>query len=158
MLYRVAFSMGLRLGELLALKWSCIDFNNRTMNINRSIRRETNLETGVSYLTETTLKTQSSYEILDIPEFLIPDLKRHKELQNLEKIKATTIYEDNDLIFCTSLGKITDPRNLRKRYTTILKKAGIPHKKFHAIRHTFATRLIESGKPLIEVKFLMHHK
>lgn len=157
-LYRVAFSTGLRLGELLALKWSCIDFDNCTININKSVRRETNLETGVSYLTETTLKTQNSYELLDMPSFLISDLKKHQKSQQLEKIKAGNMYEDNNLVFCTALGKITDPRNLRKRYNTILKKAGIPHKKFHAIRHTFATRLIESGKPLIEVKFLMRHK
>ncbi|MBQ8999124.1 MAG: site-specific integrase, partial [Clostridium sp.] len=135
-LYHVAISMGLRLGELLALTWSCIDFDNGTIKIEKSVRREKNFDTGESFLTLTSPKTNSSYAIMFMPKFLIPELKAHKSKQNAEKLLASNIYVDNDLVFCTPTGKIIEPTNLRKRFKKLLSKSGIVDKKFHSLRHT----------------------
>lgn len=156
-LYHIALSMGLRLGELLALQWSCIDFDKGTIKIEKSVRREKNFDTGESFLTLTSPKTKSSYATLFMPEFLIPELKAHKAKQNAEKLLASNIYIDNDLVFCTSTGKIIEPTNLRKRFKKLLSQSGITPKKFHALRHTCATRLLEQGHSLFEIQAILRH-
>ena len=156
-LYHVAISMGLRLGELLALTWSCIDFDNGTIKIEKSVRREKNFDTGESFLTLTSPKTNSSYAIMFMPKFLIPELKAHKSKRNAEKLLASNIYVDNDLVFCTPTGKIIEPTNLRKRFKKLLSKSGIVDKKFHSLRHTCATRLLEQGHSLFEIQAILRH-
>ncbi|MEG2458001.1 MAG: tyrosine-type recombinase/integrase [Bacilli bacterium] len=144
-LYRFGLALGLRLGELLGLKWSRIDFDKGTVTVDTSARREKDVNTGISYLILTSLKTESSYDTLYMPPFLISDLKSHKLLQDIEKTKASNLYNDSDLVFSTELGKIIEPTNLRKRYNKLLNKANISHKTIHALRHTCATRLMEAG-------------
>ncbi|WP_406542589.1 tyrosine-type recombinase/integrase [Clostridium ljungdahlii] len=50
-----------------------------------------------------------------------------------------------------------DPRNLRRSYERVLKNNNIPYKKFHSLRHTFATRLFENNVPLKTVQMLLGH-
>lgn len=155
--YRLGFALGLRLGELLGLRWSCIDFEKGTITINASVRREKNLETKVSSLILTSLKTDSSYATLYAPNFIMDDLKKQKLLQVSEKEKGANIYTDNDLVFSTELGKIIEPSNIRKRYKKLLKKANLPDKTLHSMRHTCATRLMENGLNLKEIQYILRH-
>ncbi|WP_406543626.1 tyrosine-type recombinase/integrase [Clostridium ljungdahlii] len=74
-----------------------------------------------------------------------------------EKIKAGPAYTKNDYVFCTELGLPIDPRNLRRSYERVLKNNNIPYKKFHSLRHTFATRLFENNVPLKTVQMLLGH-
>ncbi|MDY2881939.1 MAG: tyrosine-type recombinase/integrase [Romboutsia timonensis] len=158
LLYKVALSMGLRLGELLGLKWSCIDFNESTLKVKYSARREKDIKSGISFLTITTLKTSSSYSTLPIPDNLLKELIQYKSKQDIHKKVASNMYDDNDLVFCTPFGKIIDQSNLRKRYKKILLKNNIKYKKFHSLRHTCASILFEDGKNIVEVKNLLRHK
>lgn len=155
--YKVGFSLGLRLGELLGLRWSRIDFVRNTITIDTSVRREKNIETGISSLILTSLKTDSSYATLYAPKFIMADLKKQKLLQDSEKKIACNIYKDNDLVFCTELGNIIEPSNIRKRYKKLLKKANISPKTLHAMRHTCATRLMEKGLTLKEIQYILRH-
>ena len=66
-------------------------------------------------------------------------------------------YQNNDLVFPTKLGKYQDSSNVRKRFKKALKKAGIKDIKFHALRHTFATRLFENNVPIKTVSSLLGH-
>lgn len=156
-LYLLALSMGLRMGEILALKWSNINFDEEVLFIETSVRRVKDINTKTSQLTITVPKTSSSYAKLPIPSILIDKLKKHRAMIVAEKLKAGNIYIDNDLVFPTELGKYVEPSNLRKRYNKLLQKANIPHKRFHALRHTFATRLIETSHTDVEVMTLMRH-
>ena len=61
------------------------------------------------------------------------------------------------MVFPNVLGGYTDARNLTKRYKTILNKANIPYRKFHALRHTYATRLFENGVSLKVIQVLLGH-
>ncbi|WP_279233035.1 tyrosine-type recombinase/integrase [Fonticella tunisiensis] len=64
---------------------------------------------------------------------------------------------DNDYVFTTNLGKNIDARNLLRSYERVLKKANIPYRKFHNLRHTYATKLFEAGVPLKTVSELLGH-
>ncbi|MBP2033216.1 site-specific recombinase XerD [Clostridium algifaecis] len=70
---------------------------------------------------------------------------------------AGEAYTDNDLIFPNQVGEPLDIRNLTKSYERVLKKANIPYKNFHSMRHTFATRLFEEDVPLKTVQELLGH-
>ncbi|ADK13128.1 MULTISPECIES: tyrosine-type recombinase/integrase [Clostridium] len=158
-LFLLDLGTGLREGEILGLKWSDIDFENCTLSVKRAIKGVTLIEgTKRNYhLIEQTPKTKNSIRTIPFPENLIPILEKHQLQQKEEKIKAGPAYTKNDYVFCTELGLPIDPRNLRRSYERVLKNNNIPYKKFHSLRHTFATRLFENNVPLKTVQMLLGH-
>jgi integrase len=156
----IALGTGLRQGELLALKWSDIDMNNKTVTVNKTIKRVKIFDTAEKFHNEIVIqspKTKSSNRTVPIPSNLIPVLKKHDLQQKQEKLKAGTSYNDNELIFATSTGNPISSKNLFNSYSCLLTKAKIPHKKFHALRHTYATKLFEKDEQLKTVSVLLGH-
>ena len=159
-IFNLALGSGLRLGELLGLKWSDIDFFNNEIKVSRSIKRVKCFDNDSSCKTkiiEQLPKTKYSERKIPIPKATINELKRHRSIIAQEKLKAGDIYNDNNLVFPNVLGGYIDARNLTKRYKAILKRANIPYRKFHALRHTYATRLFENGVPLKVIQVLLGH-
>lgn len=161
-LFLLALGGGLRIGELIGLKWSTdIDFENNTVSINRAISQVSKIDRDGNRTWSTiehAPKTKSSTRTIPLPHTVIQALKQHKVQQNKEKLKNGELYQDSDLVFCTELGTYIDIRNLTRSYARVLKRAGIPHKKFHSLRHTYATRLFEKNIPPKKVQVLMGHK
>lgn len=159
-LFLLGLGTGLRQGELLALKWSDIDFDKRELKVQRSIKKVSVINNDYSREMKTLIqvpKTKGSLRTVPIPSSLIPILKEHKQKQTLEKIKAGPSYIDNDFVFTTELGNTIDARNLIRAYKRALKNANIPYRKFHNLRHTYATKLFEAGVPLKTVSELLGH-
>ena len=158
MLIVMALGTGLRQGELLALKWSDIDFANNTVSVSKSIKlvyivdKDGNRKSSIL---EQTPKTKSSIRTIPVPSNIIDELKLYKKEQ--EKKSESELYKDNDIIFADDTGNYLDSRYLSKRYTKLLKEAEIDYKKFHSLRHTYATRLFEAGIPIKTVQVLMGH-
>lgn len=164
-LFLLDLGTGLRISELVGLRWSDIDTKNLELTVNQIIRREPQLDlkTGSKVdglktaFEEGTPKTASSKRTVPILPALIKELKLHQIMQNGEKLTAGELYVDNDLVFPNKLGEPTDARNLTRSYERLLERAGIPYKKFHSLRHTFATRLFEQGVDLKTVSTLLGH-
>jgi integrase len=156
----IALGTGLRQGELLALKWEDIDINNNEIKVQKTIKRVTLIENDGSRKTEVILqppKSKNSNRTVPIPSSLIPIIKEHELLQKQEKLKAGPFYTDDKFVFPTVTGNPINVKNLFKSYKALLAKAKIKHKKFHALRHTYATKLFEAGVPLKTVQILLGH-
>lgn len=142
---------GLRLGELLGLREVDVDLKRREVKVRGSIRRT---KEGLVYQKP---KTKSSIRTVPIPSSIIPILKDYMILVNEQRIKGSIIYNDCGLFFKTDIGNMLDPRNVRRAYQRLLSRADIVERKFHALRHTYATRLMELGEnPKVVQKLLGH--
>ena len=160
LLFILALGTGLRLGELLGLKWCDIDFKNNELTVQRSIQRVPIFERDkiVKYeVIEQTPKTKNSNRTLPIPINIINKLKKYKKEQNQLILYIGEGYSNNNYILCDKLGNIIDEKKPGRNLKSILKKLEIEPMKFHALRHTYATRLFEAGVPPKTVQHLMGH-
>ncbi|MDD3224727.1 MAG: tyrosine-type recombinase/integrase [Clostridium sp.] len=156
----LALGTGLRQGELLGLKWSDIDFDKKVLKVQRSIKEVYFIsENGTRELKtiEQSPKTKNSIRTVPIPSSLIPILNKQTTQQKLDKLKVGSSYTKSDYVFTTQLGTTINAQNLTKSYKRILEKAKIPYKKFHSLRHTYATKLFEKNVPIKTVQMLLGH-
>lgn len=156
-LFLAALDTGMRQGELFALTWNDIDFNNSCINVNKSFKSVRNIDTGKYEEVIQTPKTDNSIRIIAIPDHLITKLKKHRTAQKALKLKMANLYEDTQLVFCNEFGRHLDSSNVRKQLKKILSTNGIKDRKFHDLRHTYATRLFELGEEPKTVQSLLGH-
>ena len=102
-------------------------------------------------------KTQKSKRVIPLPNSLKSILKDIRAIQAQNKLLAGSSYIDNDLIFCTEIGKLLDDRNISRSFKRFLKSCDVEYKNFHALRHTYATKQFELGVPLKTVSVLLGH-
>ncbi len=137
---------GLRVGEVCGLKWGDIDFSNKSLIIKRTIQRIKNPNSIIknkTLLIESTPKSETSNRIIPIPDFLINLLHQFKN--------------DNNYFLLSNSNKLYDSRYLESFYARILKKCHINYNKFHTLRHTFATRSIESKMDIKTLSEILGH-
>ena len=138
--------MGLRLGEICALKWDDIDFESRTLHINRTVQRlecQDNASGKKTILYEGTPKTPHSVREIPIPEFLYSILlSYHTSCEGVYFLHPFTPM---------------DPRTYQYKFQSFLRKANIEPTHFHALRHTFATNCINSGADAKSVSEILGH-
>ncbi|WP_123054503.1 site-specific integrase [Clostridium sp. JN-1] len=159
-LFILVLGTGLRQGEVLALRWSDIDFDNNELKVERTFKMVKLINKAPGSKAELIIqepKTKNSKRTIPIPSSVITELKKHRLRQLEEKLKAGDAYADNDLVFPNAIGEPTDARNITRSYSRALKRADIPYKNFHAMRHTYATRLFERDVPLKTVQELLGH-
>ncbi|KGN00756.1 integrase [Clostridium novyi A str. 4570] len=156
----LALGTGLRLGELLGLKWSDIDFDNNTLSVSRAIKRTTIINKQgerKSQIIEQLPKTKTSIRTVPIPTNIMEKLKESKQKHSVIKKENEDLYNNTDYIFSDKLGNPLDPKRIPRNFKSVLKKAGLKDIKFHSLRHTYATRLFEAGVPIKTVQTLMGH-
>ena len=156
-LYLLALATGMRRGELMALTWDCVDMNNRSITVKSSISRIKDPDTGVSELIYADPKTKSGRRQVPILPSMIPVLQAHKKSQDIEKTEAGFAWNSEGLVFCSIVGKPIEPRRVCMIMNKLMDVAGLPQLTFHALRHTFATRMLEANVPAKVVQDVLGH-
>ena len=158
-MYLFGLFTGLRRGELLALKWSDIDTERNVIRVERALSRVKDYgdTPNKTKLVVEEPKTAKSKRIIPIFDYLKEILDRQKQQQIKDKENSYGMYEENDIIFATELGKMIDPGNFSRKFYKLIREAGLPHANPHCLRHTFATRGMESGIDLKTMQELLGH-
>ena len=131
--------LGLRRGELLALKWSDIDYEKKQVHIQRNIVLDENRK-----IVEKTPKSKSSNRYLSLSDSQCLMLKLEQAKQK-ERAKKNSNYKDNDLVVCKADGSYYNPDVFSSKFNRLLKKNGLRHIRLHDIRHTNCTLLLLNG-------------
>ncbi len=151
-LYTLALLTGLRRGELLGLRWEDLNLEERYLTVNQSIVRLHNGEMLVQ-----TPKTKQSVRAVPLTELAVSTLKDHRRLQTEHRLALGSGYQNNDLVFASETGTPIHPGNLLRNFKKAIEKANVPAIRFHDLRHSFSSWLIEEGQELVVISRMLGH-
>jgi integrase len=158
-LLNLAVYTGCRKGELLALQWPDIDFNNATVHITKSV----SMVNGEAIIKPP--KTKTSTRTISIPAVMLEKLKALKTEQAAYRLKVGSYWEDHDWLFTQDNGKLMSYSTPYQALQRIIKRYNegkpaadqLPSIPFHGLRHTAATLLVSSGTNIKTISERLGH-
>ncbi len=146
---------GLRIGEALALNYN--DIQDGTVRINKAVQRTPVIvdRKVTGYVRQTdTPKTENSIRTIPIPPLLVDGVnKRIAEI----KAEDPDLFTDNGLLFPNEFGGYLNDRRVLRRLNALEIALKLPKVNVHGLRHSYATRLLEAGKPIQTISKLLGH-
>lgn len=140
----LALSTGMRIGEICGLRWENVNFSERVIKVCQTVGRIYNCDTRATERVASSPKTRNSYREIPMSQLLFRTLKCVRKSTTSEFVVG---------------GKrdSTEPRAYRDYYNRLLRRLDIPHIRFHGLRHTFATRCVESQGDYKTISALLGH-
>lgn len=142
---------GFRRSEVLGLKWSHIDFVNRTITICETLQQGT----GGNYTD--TPKTESSYRTLPMTDDVYKLLKNHRKIQAQKRKLLGNYYNVNDYVCTFDNGQVISPNYLSRTFHSTISKSSLPLIRFHDLRHSVASNLLNKGFSVVQVAEWLGH-
>lgn len=154
--YKVAIILtvftGVRLGELMGLEWTDVDFKNGILSINRSSQYLSDM--GVFTKVP---KTESSIREIAIPEFIISLLEEYKLWYEEQKSIYGELWTNSDRLFVQADGKPMHPSTISKWFVKYVGQIGLPVINFHGLRHTNASLLVAQNIDIAVISARLGH-
>ena len=146
-LFYLALMTGMREGELLGLKWSDLDLAKGTLNVQRQLQHVK----GQGFVLVPP-KTKAGRRKVKLGQETLDRLAIHREHQSLQKAVSGERWEENDLIFPNTIGKPAACEHMYQEFKRVLRKNDLPDIRFHDLRHTSLSFLLDSGTPVNTVQ------
>ena len=154
----LAGAMGLRRSEALGVRWSRIDWEKRTVLLDtKNVEYRENGKKKVEPVEE--MKNKSSRRTLPLPDPVVEMLQVQKEHREVYRKMFQGSYNTQylDYVCVNQLGELLRPSYVTDHFRELLEKYGLRHIRFHDLRHTFASLLINQDVPLINVSNFLGH-
>jgi integrase len=142
----------MRLSELRALKWSDLDTDNKSIKVSRQIERKSG--GGFKYKAP---KTRSGLRSIELGAKTMEALDTQKFKQRMQVKTAQEMWFDHDLMFTTAFGNPYQENQIRSEFYKLLEIARLPKIRFHNLRHTAASIMLNNGVPPIVVSKRLGH-
>lgn len=151
-LYRLAVTTGMRQGELLGLKWDDVDWVRRDIHVRRQVRTlpSGGLELAIP-------KTMAGKRKITIDVETLNILKTHQRLQIQRAYDKGSSWNENNLVFPNTVGNPMWSQRIISAFMKILNDAGLPKIRFHDLRHTAASLMLNNGIPVLAVSQRLGH-
>lgn len=133
----LAVITGMREGEILALRWQDIDFEDGSLQVQRAV----SYLKGYGYV-ESEPKTAKSRRMIKLPVFVVNVLKQHQTQQEEQRKEVGKAWIEKGLVFTNAQGYYYSSSTLRKVFRRFLVSIDLPHMRFHDLRHSAATILL----------------
>ena len=156
--------MGLRRSEINGVKYSDIDYINRTLNVNRQLGRIHNAKKEdfapkTFTKQEVGLKTKSSYREIPIPDYVFEEILKERQVYEANRNRRKGEFQDLDYICCSTYGRPRSKGFHCKYYKQLLAESGLPDIRWHDLRSTYCTLLLkEEFNPKAVSKLMGHAK
>ncbi|MCI2254816.1 site-specific integrase [Domibacillus sp. PGB-M46] len=137
--FLLAVTTGMRQGEVLGLRWRDVDFANECLYVRQTLTHD-----GKGF--KEGAKSKAGSRSVGLDAFTLSALKKQKKQVAECKLKLGIAYTDNDLVICSSNGKPINPRNLLRSFYNLLEKSDLPKIRFHDLRHTHASLMLQQGE------------
>ncbi|WP_037914421.1 tyrosine-type recombinase/integrase [Actinacidiphila yeochonensis] len=151
-LFELALRTGLSKGEFLGLRWEDLDLAGGTASIRRTLQR-----TRTGGLTALPTKTQNSERRIALRTECLRSLTQHRNRQAREREAAGTGWKATGYVFTRPDGSPIEGATLTRHFNTLLRRAALRRIRFHDLRHSAATLLLEQGVELVVIKKLLGH-
>ena len=154
--------MGLRRQEINAVKYSDVDYLNRTLSVERQLGKKLNREPNGAYEKPTTkselpLKTPSSRRVLPIPDYVFEAILEERKRYERNRSRRRAQFLDADYICCSNYGKPRSKDFHWSHYKKLLRDIGLPDIRWHDLRSTYCTLLLKQDFNPKAVSRLMGH-
>lgn len=152
--YTVDFFTGLRLGELLGLTWDCVDFKSATICVDKQLARVPG--GGGAHELRSTKKDNVRY--IAVPGIVIDCLRHRKARQKSLAAKEPSAFcNPLNLVFTDDSGKHLIGETVYKNLKQIYASIGLPHSRFHDLRHSYAVALLEADVDIKTIQSNLGH-
>ena len=152
-LFLVTLFTGLREGEVLGLKWDCVDFTNGSLLVGRQLQRKRD---GSSQYYLISPKSGKFRKVVLAP-FVQDILHRQRAEQELWRRVAGRDWIDTGLVFTDELGDNLTPETVYKNFKKVAIEIGCPNLHFHSLRHSYAVAALQSGDDIKTVQENLGH-